>query len=286
MSYMARPLRIQEAGLSYHITARGNRQVAIYDDDDDREEFLALLSRAVEVHGVECHAYCMMTNHYHLVLTTARANLSRAIKDVNGKYGQWWNRRHGYKGHLFQGRFGAQVIQDDAYLLTACRYVVLNPVRAQLVQAPEQWRWSSYRATAGLTAVPSFLRPDTVWHRLGDSDFETMACRYRAFVAACEIGVGMFPRDAVLGDSDFVGRFKDWRARASREVPRSDRQSQPPLATLFAGAVTRAARKAQAARANALGYTLAEIARHLEVHYSTVSRMIGRATGTAEPQRR
>jgi len=275
---MARPLRIQGAGLSYHVTARGNGRMAIFLDDQDRHTFLELLARVVESHGLECHAYCMMTNHYHLVATTTEANLSKAVKQLDGPYGQWWNRRHGHVGHVFQGRFKAQVVQDDTYLLTVCRYVVLNPVRAHLVHAPEQWRWSSHKATAGLATVPPFLRPETLWRYLGDGDLKTAVLRYREFVRAPEADSVKIPADPVVGDLEFVDRFKMWRARASREVPRRERQHPVALETLFAGAFTRATRNAQAARAHALGYRLAEIARHLDVHPTTVSKMVRAAT--------
>lgn len=121
---VARPLRIQAPGLTYHVTSRGNRGMTIYCDDRDREEFLEALARTVELHGLVCHAYCMMGNHYHLVVTTLDANLSKAIKHLNATYAQGWNRRHGVVGHLFQGRFDARIIQEDTYLLTDRKSVV------------------------------------------------------------------------------------------------------------------------------------------------------------------
>ena len=154
---MARPLRIQAAGLTYHITARGVRRTSIYLDDVDRHRFLALLADVVQRYALGCHAYCEMTNHYHLAVTTTDANLSRAVHQLNGDYAQWWNRRHEHVGHVFQARFNAQIVQDDAYLVNVCRYIVLNPVRAGMVRSPEQWPWSSYRAMAGLASHPPFL---------------------------------------------------------------------------------------------------------------------------------
>ena len=121
-------------GLTYHVTARGTGRMTIYRDDRDRRTFLHLLAAIVAPYRLHCLAYCLMDNHYHLVATTLDANLSRAIKHLNGTYAQWWNHRHGRPGHVFQGRFGAQVIEDDLYLLAACRYVVRNPVRAGVVR--------------------------------------------------------------------------------------------------------------------------------------------------------
>jgi REP element-mobilizing transposase RayT len=253
--------------------------MAIYLDDLDRDKFLELLAQSIESHRVVCHAYCMMTNHYHVVLTTMEANLSDAVKQVNGPYAQWWNRRHARAGHVFQARFHARLVQDDTYLLTVCKYVVRNPVKGHLVHAPEQWPWSSYCATAGLAALPSFLRPDDIWQRLGGGDVQTRVLRYREFIAACDGGEPDLPDDPVLGDAAFVDRFRNWHECASREVPR--RARRPPLEILFAGAVTRAALSAQAAAAHAFGYTVVELAGYLDLHYSTVSKMIavGRGPG-------
>jgi REP element-mobilizing transposase RayT len=275
---MARPLRIQAPGLTYHVTARGNGGMTIYCDDCDRERFLELLACTVESTGVVCHAHCMMTNHYHLVVTTPDANLSKAIKHLNGTYGQWWNRRHGHVGHVFQGRFDARVVQEDVYLLTACRYVVRNPVRGRLVDDPADWLWSSYRPTAGLAPIPAFLRPELLWHMFGASDVAAATRCYREFIGARDADAVKLAAVPILGDPEFVDRFKTWRDRASCEVPLRERRVRPALETLFAGAITRAARGAQTVRAYDLGYSMAEIARHLEVHYCTVSRMISALT--------
>jgi putative transposase len=270
---MARPLRINAPGLTYHITARGTGRMTIYRDDDDRLAFLDRLAQVVGSYGLECHAYCLMDNHYHLVVTTSGANVSRAVQHLNGPYGQWWNWRHRRVGHVFQGRFGAQIVQDDLYLLVACRYVVLNPVRAGLVPGPADWRWSSYGATAGLTPVPAFLKPEAVWRRLTEGPVTVAAARYREFVAPADPHAVVLPPSHVLGDREFVERFRPWRQRASREILRRERQAKPSLDCLFFGAVRREVRSARAAEAFALGYPMAEIARFLRVHPSTISKM-------------
>jgi len=274
---MGRPLRIQAAGLSYHVTARGNGRMAIYTDDRDRRAFLRLLTRVTEVRSLACHAYCLMPNHYHLVATTSAANLSQVVKELNGPYAQWWNRRHRRVGHVFQGRFHAQVVQDDAYLLTVCRYVVLNPVRAGLVDKVEQWPWSSYRATAGMVAPPPFLHPEGLWRHFSRGSPAAGIRRYREFVAAHTAGTSELPAEPVLGDAAFVDRFNDWRRRASADVARREREVRPPLEELFAGVVTKAARNQQAAKAYELGYPMVAIARYLDIHHSTVSKVLAAA---------
>jgi putative transposase len=278
---VARPLRIQAAGLFYHVTARGNGRMVIYTDDHDRRVFLGQLARVAESRGLSCYAYCLMANHFHLVAATSGPNLPQAIKEINGPYAQWWNRRHGRVGHVFQGRFQAQVVQDDAYLLTVCRYVVLNPVRAGLVEKPERWPWSSYRATAGLATPPRFLRPEAVWRHFSQSDSHAGICRYREFVAAQKSESDKPPPQPVLGDTAFVERFKQWRQRASPEVTRRERELRTPLDDVFAGAVTKAARNLGIARAREQGYSMTAVARYLDVHPSTVSKILQSADRTA-----
>lgn len=279
---MARPLRINVPGLTYHVTARGTGRMSIYRDDHDRLTFLDRLATVVDDYRLECHAYCLMTNHYHLVVRTRDANLSRALQRLNGRYAQWWNRRHERCGHVFQGRFGAQIVQDDAYLLVACRYVVLNPVRAGMVATPGDWRWSSYRATAALSPVPRFLSPDGLWRYLSDGPAESAVARYRQFVSEDGAGQSPLPPSPVVGSAEFVERFHAFREAASQEVPRRERLVRPALDRLFAGAVTRAARDRCAMEAFAVGYRMAEVARFLDVHPSTVSKMIERQKRLSE----
>jgi putative transposase len=275
---MARPLRIQMAGLTYHVHGRGNGRMDIYLDDFDRRIFLEFLAEVVTAFNVICHAFCLMRNHYHLVVTTSDANLSGSIHTLNGRYGQWWNRRHEHVGHVFQGRFGAKIVQDDVHLLTVTKYVVSNPVRKRLVESPDQWPWSSHRATAGLEALPSFLCPQTLWRLLGDGDLETNVLRYRKFMAT-PIGVDAdkLLKAPVIGDPEFVQRFEGIRRRASREVPSRERNVRPSLESLFSGAVTRAERNARASMARSAGYSMREISGFLGLHRTTVVKMVAAA---------
>jgi REP element-mobilizing transposase RayT len=276
---MSRPLRIQAPGLTYHITSRGTGRMAIFVDDCERHEFLGRTADVAARFRLRCHAFCLMTNHYHFVLTTEEANLSAAVKHLNGSYAQWWNRKHGRVGHVFQGRFWAQVIQDESYLLTVCRYIVLNPVRAGFVSDPGDWRWSSYRATAGFATAVPFLTTQWVWRRLGNST-EDAQSRYRAFVSG-PIDAKSPPKINVLGDASFSAQFRHVQEHASPEVPLRTRRAAPDLRTLFRDCTTRAARCAAAARAQAWGYSAEEIARFLEIHRSTASRMMLAARAAA-----
>jgi REP element-mobilizing transposase RayT len=181
---MARPLRLEFAGALYHVTTRGNEQRPIFlsHADDDRLAFLTILGRTCERFSWLCPAYCLMTNHYHLVIETPEANLSQGMRQLNGVYSQHINRTHGRVGHLFQGRFKAILVDKDSYLLELSRYVVLNPVRAGLVSRPGEWPWSSYRATAGEAAAPPFLASDWLLGAFAANRPQAVA-RYRQFVA-------------------------------------------------------------------------------------------------------
>jgi len=151
---MTRPLRIEYPGAVYHVTSRGNEKKAVFKDDKDRENFLNTLQHVNKRYNWLCHAYCLMDNHYHLLVETPEGNLSLGMRQLNGVFTQARNKRYNKTGHLFQGRFKGILIQKDSHLLEVCRYVVLNPLRAGITEGPEQWKWSSYRATAGKDASP------------------------------------------------------------------------------------------------------------------------------------
>ncbi len=146
---MARPLRLELAGGLYHITSRGDRRENIYDNDEDRKKWLENLGNTCRRFNWRCHAYCLMDNHYHIVIETAEANLSKGMRQLNGVYTQYYNRQHGRVGHVFQGRYKGILVERDEYLLELARYVVLNPIRANMIKNIEDWKWSSYNAMIG-----------------------------------------------------------------------------------------------------------------------------------------
>ena len=208
---MARPLRLEFPGALYHVTARGNARQEIYRDDVDRQRFLDMLGREIGQQGWLCYAYCLMSNHYHLLLETPEANLSNGMRRLNGAYGQMFNRRHDQVGHLFQGRYGSIVVDKDSYLLELCRYVVLNPVRAGVVKHPRQWRWSSYRATVGLSPSPHWLDSEWVLEQFGQSENKAPIA-YSRFVAEGHGAPSPWHRlrDQVwLGNDQFLARMQD-----------------------------------------------------------------------------
>jgi len=197
---MARPLRIEYEGAVYHVTSRGNARSDIYLGDEDREMFLDVLMHVVDRFGWICHAYCLMSNHYHLMIETPQANLSRGMRQLNGMYTQRFNREHDRVGHLFQGRFKSIVVDKDAYLLELSRYIVRNPVAAGMVENVGDWPWSSYRATAGDEKAPTFLHVDWLLSQFGSSRRRAKAA-YKAFVHKDE-GSGLWSE---LNGPDVLG---------------------------------------------------------------------------------
>jgi putative transposase len=179
---MPRRPRFQAPGAIYHVTSRGTEGRAIFLDDLDRELFLTVLAEVVELRTWMCPAYCLMTNHFHLLVQTTDADLAVGMHGINSTYANFFNRRHNHIGHLFQNRYSSIVIERQSHLLESCRYVVLNPVRAGLCRRPGYWPWSSYRATAGYVAPPAFLDVDWVRAQFGN-DPTRSPLQYVEFVA-------------------------------------------------------------------------------------------------------
>jgi len=277
---MARPLRIEFPGALYHVTARGNARQDIYLDARDSWRFLDLLGEVCARYEWRCFAYCLMTNHYHLVVETAQPNLSAGMRQLNGRYGQAFNYRHRREGHLFQGRYKAILVEREAYLLEVCRYVVLNPVRAGLARAPRAWRWSSYRATLAGAGPAWLAAPELL--ALFAPEPKAAVRAYGAFIAertgaeGTGRGIGLWDRlegQIYLGAADFVAamRARGGDSGTSGEVPRAQRQAPPRPLPAFARRY--AERHEAMARAHLEGgYSQADVARHFGVHYSTVSR--------------
>jgi putative transposase len=268
---MARPLRLEFANAVYHLTSRGNARQGIFFNDGDRELFLQTLAHVVSRYSWICHAYCLMANHYHLLIETPKANLSIGMRQLNGVFTQSFNRRHKRVGHLFQGRFKAVLVEKESYLLELCRYVVLNPVRVKGGTKTAAWKWSSYRATAGLASVPEFLSTDWLLEQFGKNR-RVAQKRYREFVRD---GITNRPWDQLkgqiyLGSDKFIERHSA-EDRELKAIPRAQLHAfKPTLERIFARdgetGIGRAYREH--------GYRLQEIAAYLGVHYATVSRKL------------
>ena len=162
---MSRPLRIEYPGAFYHVTSRGNERRTIFQSNRDRVKYLTYVESAHERYGAMIHAYCLMGNHYHLLLETPRGNLSKIVHYINGAYTTYFNIKRSRSGHLFQGRFKGILVDKDEYCKELSRYVHLNPVRAGIVKAPLEYPWSSYRYFVGRDKKPKWLTTEFI---LGD----------------------------------------------------------------------------------------------------------------------
>jgi REP element-mobilizing transposase RayT len=278
---MSRPLRIEYPGAVYHITTRGNGRMAIFGDDADRERFLEIVKDVTKRFNWLCHTYCLMGNHYHLLVETIDGNLSAGMRQVNGVYTQYYNRRHDKVGHVFQGRFKAILVEKESYLLELCRYVVLNPVRARIVKEAKEHEWSSYRSIAGIDKQATFLTTDWILSQFGE-DRKRAQRNYRKFIAD---GIGMDPIEdvksqCILGSDKFFERLSLLLGDITKlkEIPRMQRYvSRPSLDELFRGeALLRKGKRNELLKRahEQYGYSYSEIGRHVGLHYATISRLI------------
>jgi putative transposase len=273
---MARPLRLEFPGALYHITSRGNGREDIYLSDDDRAAWLAILGQVCVRFNWVCHAYCLMTNHYHIIIETPDANLSKGMRQLNGVYTQSFNRVHGHVGNVFQGRFKAILVEKDRYLLELTRYVVLNPLRVKMVRQVERWPWSSYRATCGLEAKPDWLNTDFILAQFAAHRARAIA-KYAAFV---QEGRGLpsvwdgLKGQIFLGSERFIQKMaaKSAKKPSLAETSRAQRRAMARELAEYAGAYER---NEAIARAFLSGrHTMAAIAEYFGVHFTTVSRLV------------
>lgn len=274
---MSRPLRLEFVGALYHVTSRGDRQQVIYCDDTDRLVWLEILARVCSRFNFTIHGFCQMTNHYHMLVETADANLSSGMRQLNANYSQYFNRRHGLVGHLFQGRYKAILVQKESHLREVARYVVLNPVRAGMVASPADWRWSSYYLMVQPELTPDWLDSEWILAQFADNRQDAIQA-YQRFV---EAGVGASNpvknarHQLLLGDDEFVAKYHSVIGSLV-EVTRVQRRALAlSLAEYQANYADRDVAMTQAYWSTA--YTMAQIAEHFGVSYRTVSRVIQRS---------
>ena len=224
---MSRPLRIEYPGAFYHITSRGNERKSVFRSDLDRERFLSYLQSARERYGAVIHVYCLLSNHYHLLLETPRSNLSQILHHINGAYTTYFNVKRDRSGHLFQGRFRGILVEKEEYAHELSRYIHLNPYRAGLINSINRYRWSSYPYYLGLKGKPSWLETGLILGYFGSQD-KAARRKYREFVEGGMKQPGPNPLQEViastfLGGPDFVERMKEVAGRKGRvrEIPSS-----------------------------------------------------------------
>lgn len=273
---MSRPLRIEYSGALYHVTARGNRLASIFLDEYDRRVWMGVLRKTCSRFKFRVHAYCQMTNHYHLLLETANANLSRGIRHLNGVYSQHVNRRHTLVGHLFQGRYKAILVQRESHLLELARYIVLNPVRAGMVESANQWDWSSYHWTVTNDVPPPWMHTDWLLRQFSDTRADAVQ-QYRQFVQqgrGCTSPLKQTKYQLILGDAGFVAQQREQlRHCALDEISLAQRQhAVMSLSEYRLHYPERDEAMAQAFRCGA--YPMTQIAAFFNVSCKTVSRAV------------
>jgi putative transposase len=273
---MSRPLRLELAGGVYHVTSRGDGREDVYLSDADRRVWLEVFGQVCKRFNWVCHAWCQMTNHYHILIETPEPNLSQGMRQLNGSYTQRFNRAHARVGHVFQGRYKAILVERDSYLLELARYVVLNPLRARMVKRLEAWPWSSYPATCGQLPAPEWLQTDWILAPFG----RQRASAIRKYVEFVHEGARLpsvwtqLQGQIYLGSEAFVKKMQAQieQKPALGEIPRAQRRA---LTQALADFERHYPRNEAIARAYLSGqHTMLAIAEHFGVHYSTVSRMV------------
>ena len=274
---MGRPLRLEYSGGLYHLTSRGDRREDIYESDNDRIMFLKILGEVCLSYNWVCHSYCLMSNHYHLLIETPDANLSQGMRQLNGVYSQKFNRNHKRVGHVFQGRYKAILVEKDSYLLELARYIVLNPVRARMVQFAEEWEWSSYRETINQASISPWLNTDFILAGFGRTKGVAIEA-YKRFVLT---GTGQsspwlnLKNQVFLGSETFIERISQQidESKDLRDIPATQRRSVPKSLEYYGDNMpSRNAAIISAYKSG--GYSMREVGEYFGLSYSMVSRII------------
>jgi len=275
---MARPLRIELEGGLYHVTSRGDRRENIYENDKDRKEWLIVLEKVCERFNWRCHAYCLMDNHYHFVVETAEGNLSKGMRQLNGVYTQYFNRRYNRVGHVFQGRYKAILVEKEAYLLELSRYVVLNPVRARMVNQIEDWPWSSYNAMRGKVERYPWLETNWILGQFSGNRLKAI----ESYINFVREGVGLPPiwgelkQQIYIGSDQFVESMLKKVAEDKKgveDVPLMQHRILPKTLEKYS---EQSSSRNEAIRVafKSGGYTMKQIGSYFGLHYTSVSRII------------
>lgn len=279
---MVRPLRLEFPGAFYHVTCRGNRREDIFRDRTDRLVWLEEIDRACRRFHFIVHAFCQMTNHYHVLVETPEGNLGQGMRQLNSAYSQYYNRRHGLAGHVMQGRYHAILVQKESYLRELARYIVLNPVRAGQVNAPGDWEWSSHRAMMGEAPAASWMATGWLLACFGPDQF-TARQAYQRFVMAgmqAENPLKNVSFRCMLGDADFIARHREpAKASGATEIARVQRRALAMSLEEYALAfMPRDVAMTEAYRSTA--FSMRQIATYFGVSVKTVSRAIAASEHT------
>jgi putative transposase len=279
LTSMPRGPRLNIKNGTYHVMARGNRRANVFEDDRDRHRFNDLLLEAVERHDVRVFAECLLGNHYHQVVQTPQANLSKFMHRLNGGFSQYSNRRHHRIGHVFNEPYEPILIDNPSYLRVATGYVVMNAVKHGFVESPEDWKWGTYRATLGLEPAPDYLCLDWLDAAFPAPTRAESRCRFRDYLTAPTWAEGEeWLTKPAVGSTAFERELRDHIGTTMfmARLPRSYRAiNRPPLSELFHISMPKEERNKQMLRAHVMhAYSIADIARALCMHPGSVSRIV------------
>ena len=274
---MSRPLRLEFPDALYHVTSRGDRREDIYDDDIDRNDFLTIFGSVISQFNWVCYAYCLMSNHYHLLIQTPDSNLSKGMRQLNGIYTQSYNRRHNKTGHMFQGRYKSILVDEDAYLLELSRYIVLNPVKANMVKHVGLWSWSSYKAMIGESQSPDWLSSDYLLSQFSPQR-KTAINRYITFVEAGLKNGPIWSRvinQVYLGDEKFLERAQQYLPdnKTEIQIPKVQQRAIPKKLSEYVK-MTDSRDEAIVLAYRSGGYSYQELGEYFELHFTHVGRIV------------
>jgi REP element-mobilizing transposase RayT len=297
---MTRPLRIAYPGAFYHITSRGNEKKDIYKSDRDRKKFLAYLESATERYGARIHVYCLMSNHYHLLMETPDGNLSEIMRHINGAYTNYYNVKRGRGGHLFQGRYRALLVEVDEYAEELSRYIHLNPVKAGIAKKPEDYIWSSYQDYIGTRKPPQWLVQDFILSYFSEKEV-TARRRYKEFCEKTPVQNVRNPLQEVigstfLGSQAFIDEIKAHYMgdiKADRNLPALNKlSSRPDIETIQNAVKKEFSGESEIKQASLYlchhysGRKLKELGEHFTMGESGVSQASGRFRAKMEADRK
>ena len=279
---MARPLRIQYPGAMYHIISRGNGRMTIFHNEKDFMKFLYFMERVIEKCNWICHAYCLMGNHYHILLETPDANMVAGMKRLNQFYSQFYNWKYRHAGAVLQGRYKSWLMEKESKFLENCRYIVNNPVEAKMVEHPSDWPWSSFRATRGIEGVSSLLETDFLLKHFASSR-KTAQKLYEDFILAgigSESPLKKAKNQIFLGADSFIAEVMQ-HVNGNDElnnIPKVQKLAdRPSLGEIFKGAQTapRETRNHLILKAHDIhSYTQRDIGNHLGLHPGYISKIV------------
>ena len=277
---MTRPLRIEFPGAFYHVTSRGNKRQNIFENHEDRNTFINVFAKVIKTYGWRCFAFCLMDNHYHILIQTPNGDLSSGMRDLNGIYTQLYNQKHQTTGHILEGRYKAFVIEQGDYFLEVLRYTVLNPIRANVVKRPDDWPWSSYSATAYGRKMYPFIDQKFVLQLFSRADGLARE-RYRKFVQDGIDKKSPFleaRHGTLLGSDQFVMEIWDQYSESEEEseIKLNDRRiARPTLKQIFDEVMTKEDRNIAIELARMrCAYSITAIAEHIGLRRSTVSDIL------------